>query len=116
MEPPNSNDSMIPKVAEARQPIRSCKLCVQGLAQRQDAARPHAVSLRLPIGVLGAREGPAPRAQVASELALPCPSPGASDPLGGADAPLCPSSLQKLRKQHLVGIDKSIVSAKELRM
>ena len=68
-------------------------LCVQGLAQRHDAAKPHAVSLSLPLGVLSVREGPASRAQVASELDLPCPSPGAADPLGGIDDLPCPSPL-----------------------
>ena len=32
------------------------------------------------------------RAQVSSLWALPCPLPGVSDPLGGADALPCPSS------------------------
>ena len=41
-------------------PFRSCTLCVRGSAQRRDAARPHAVSLRLPLGAHGAREGPVP--------------------------------------------------------
>ena len=88
-------NSMVPKLQNLRKQVslfRSCTLCVQGSAQRQDVARPHAVSLSLPLGVPSAREGPAPRAQVASELALSCPSPGASAPLGGADAPLCSSS------------------------
>ena len=73
--------------------LRSYTLCPQGLAQRQDAVRPHAVPLSLPLGVPGAREGPAPSAQVASELALPCPSPGAFNPLRGVDTLpyLCPS-------------------------
>ena len=43
--------------------------------------------------VPGAREGPAPRARVSSLWALPCPLPGVSNPLGGADALPCPSSL-----------------------
>ena len=41
----------------------------------------------------GAREGPAPRAQVSLLWALLCPLPGVSDLLGGADALPCPSSL-----------------------
>ena len=46
----------------------------------------------LTLSVHGAREGPAPRAQVSSLLALPCPLPGVSHPLRGANALPCPSS------------------------
>ena len=46
----------------------------------------------LTLSVHGAREGPAPRAQVFSLWALPCPLPGVSDPLGGADVLPFPSS------------------------
>ena len=47
----------------------------------------------LTLSVHSAREGPAPRAQVSSLLALPCPVPGVLAPLGGACAPPCSTSL-----------------------
>ena len=46
----------------------------------------------LTLSVHGARERPAPRAQVSLLWALPCPLPGVSDSLGGADALPYPSS------------------------
>ena len=67
-DPPNRT---VPKLQKQVGRFRSCTRCAQGSAQRLDAARPHAVSLGLPLGVLGAREGPAPGAWVASELDLP---------------------------------------------
>ena len=45
------------------------------------------------LSVHGTREGHAPSAQVAVLWALPCPLPGFSDPLRGADAFPCASSL-----------------------
>ena len=71
--------------------FRSCTLCVQGLAQRQDSAQPHAVTLCLPLSVHDTREGPAPGALVSSQLDQPWPSLRASDPLGGIDALSRPS-------------------------
>ena len=47
MEPPKS---MVPKVAEQTSRLRSCMLCVQGSALKQDAAPHHAISLRPPLG------------------------------------------------------------------
>ena len=73
-------------------PFRSCTWCVQGSAQKQDAAEPQCRPPSLTLSVHGAREGPAPRAQVSSLWALPCPLTGVSDPLEGADALPCPSS------------------------
>ena len=72
--------------------FRSCTLCVQESAQKQDVAEPLCRPPSLTLSVHGAREGPAPRAQVSSLWALPCPLPGVSDPLGGADALPFPSS------------------------
>ena len=72
--------------------FRSCTLCVQGSAQKQDVAEPPGRPPSLTLSVHAAREGPAPRAQVSSLWALPCPLPGVSDPLGGADALPFPSS------------------------
>ena len=46
----------------------------------------------LTLSVHGAREGPAPRAQVSLLLALPCPLFGLPVPLGGAGAPSCSTS------------------------
>ena len=84
---------MVPKVAETEVSLfRSCTLCVQGSAQKQDVAEPPCRPPSLTLSVHGAREGPAPRAQVSSLWVPPCPLPGVSDPLGGADALPCPSS------------------------
>ena len=81
--------------------FRSCTLCVQGSAQKQDVAEPPCRPPSLTLTV-GARGGPAPRAQVSSLWALPCPLPGVSDPLGGADALPCPSSLGDVMVAALV--------------
>ena len=67
-------------------PARCAYMCVQGSAQKQDVAEPLCRPPSLTLSVHGAREGPAPRAQVSSLWALPCPLPGVSDPLGGAGA------------------------------
>ena len=56
----------------------------------------------LTLSVHSTREGPAPRAQVSSLWALPCPFPGVSDPLGGANALPCPSSLGDVTVAALV--------------
>ena len=56
----------------------------------------------LTLSVHGAREGPAPRAQVSLLWALPCPLPGFSDPLGGADALPFPSSPDGITAVDLV--------------
>ena len=77
-------------------------LCVQGSTKKQDAAEPPCRSPSLTLSVHGAREGPAPRAQVSSLLALPCPLPGASDPLGGADSLPFPSSPSGITAVDLV--------------
>ena len=85
---------MAPKAVETGQVslFRSCTLCVQGSAQKQDLAEPPCRPPSLTLSVHGAREGPAPRAQVSSLWALPCPLPGVSNPLGGADTIPLPSS------------------------
>ena len=56
----------------------------------------------LTLSVHGAREGPAPTAQVSSLWALLCPLPGVSDPLGGADALPFPSSPDGITTVDLV--------------
>ena len=72
--------------------FRSCTLCVQGSAQKQDVAVPPCRPPSLTLSVHSVREGPAPRARVSSLWALPCPSPGVFDPLRGAEAlPFPPS-------------------------
>ena len=48
------------KLQKQVSPFRSCTLCVQGSAQRQGPAGPHAISLSLPLGAHGAGDGPAP--------------------------------------------------------
>ena len=63
-----------------------------GAAQEQELAEPLCRPPSLTLSVHGAREGPAPRAQVSSLWAFPCPFPGVSDPLGGADALPFPAS------------------------
>ena len=70
--------------------------------QKQDVAEPPCRPPSLTLSVHGAREGPAPRAQVSLLLALPCPLPGASDPLGGADSLPFPSSLDGITAVDLV--------------
>ena len=82
--------------------FRSCTLCVQGSSQKQDVAEPLCRPPSLTHSVHGAREGPAPRAQVSSLLALPCPLPGASNPPGGADSLPFPSSLDGITAVDLV--------------
>ena len=88
---------------------RSCTLCVQGSVQRQDWAWPHAVSVCLPLSAHSAREGPAPGAQVSSQLDLPWPLAGASDPLGGVEALPRPSSCN-------VAFDADLVKPKVKRL
>ena len=56
-------------------------------------AEPPCHSPYLTLIVHGAREGPLPRAQVSSLLALPCPLSGLPTPPGGVDAPPCSTSL-----------------------
>ena len=64
MESPNS---MVPKGAETEVSLfRSCTLCVQGSAQKQDVAEPPCRPPSLTLSVHGAREGPTPTAQVSS--------------------------------------------------
>ena len=64
------------KVRKQRSRLRSCTLCVQGSAQKQDVAEPLCRPPSLTLSVHSAREGPTPRAQVSSLWALPCPLPG----------------------------------------
>ena len=72
--------------------LSSCTLCVQR-AQKQDVAEPPCRPPCLTLTVHGAREGPSPRTQVSSPLALPCPLSWPPTPPGGADAPPCSTSL-----------------------
>ena len=57
---------------------------------------------RLTLSVYGAREGPAPRAQVSSLLARQCPLPGVSTPLGGVGSLPVPSSPDGITAVDLV--------------
>ena len=82
--------------------FRSCTLCVQGSAQKQDVAEPSCRPPSLTLSVNGAREGPAPRVQASSLWTLPCPLPGVSDPLGGTGALPFPSSLGGVTAADLV--------------
>ena len=56
----------------------------------------------LTLSVHGAREGPAPRAQVSSLVARPCPLPGVSAPLGGVGSLPVPSSPDGITAVDLV--------------
>ena len=97
-------DCRIPRFQELQQSsrLRSCTLCIQGSVQKQDVAEPLCRPPSLTLSVHGARGGPAPRAQVSSLWALPCPLPGVSNPLRGAGAPPCSSSLGDVTVAALV--------------
>ena len=102
-EPPCRPPSLtLPKVGKQVSLFRSCTLCIQGSAQKQDVAESPCRPPSLTLSVHGMREGPAPRAQVSLLWALLCPLPGVSDPLGGADALPCPSSLGDITVAALV--------------
>ena len=103
--PPKKWNCQIPRFQKLQKQVsllRSRTLCVQGSAQKQDVAEPPCRPPSLTLCVHGAREGPVPRAQVSSLLALPCPLPGASDPLGGVGSLPFPSSPDGITAVDLV--------------
>ena len=105
MHHPRKWNCQIPRLQKLRKQaslFRSCTLCVQGSAQKQDVAEPPCRPPSLTLSVHGAREGPAPRAQVSSLLARPCPLPGVSAPLGGVDSLPVPSSPDGITAVDLV--------------
>ena len=91
--PPFATPPLLQKLRGHVSLFRSCTLCVQGSAQKQDVAEPPHRPPSLTFSVHSAREGLAPRAQVFLLWALSCPLLGVPDPLGGTGAlpyPLIP--------------------------
>ena len=99
---PQKTEKFDIKLRKQSSQLRSCTLCIRGLPERQDGAGPPCRPPGLTLSVHGAREGSAPRAQVSSLWALPCPLPRVSDPLGGVDALPCPSSCGGVTAADLV--------------